>query len=225
MLKPRGWEEKAYLTLAPDYTQVNFLDRSFIFVRFFARLCVAIFFRRHNIFFGGAKIFDTPTRFSRTVFVGNANPPSSDTLGVRGSRFPHSLTKLEIGVMLEQNATFYFTMVVNFIMKIRCYCSGHIRVTHSRKNRVSFSPQDVRRGATPPSGKKRLSPSAHDLLRSPAERVRHPPNPPMYFMWRPPDARRAAAGEARAGCSPPAAQTPAGGLRSRLPSGEVGRGR
>ena len=42
----------------------------------------------------------TSTRFSRTVFVGNANPPSSDTLGVRGSRFPHSLTKLEIGVML-----------------------------------------------------------------------------------------------------------------------------
>ena len=39
-------------------------------------------------------------RFSRKVFVGNANPPSSDTLGVRGSRFPHSLTKLEIGVML-----------------------------------------------------------------------------------------------------------------------------
>ena len=38
-----------------------------------------------------------------------------------------------------------------------------------------------------------------------------------------PDA--AAVGEARAGCSPPAAQTPAGGLRSRLPSGEVGRGR
>ena len=25
-----------------------------------------------------------------------------------------------------------------------------------RKNRVSFSPQDVRRGATPPSGKKRV---------------------------------------------------------------------
>ena len=38
-----------------------------------------------------------------------------------------------------------------------------------------------------------------------------------------PDA--AAAGEARAGCSPPAAQTPAGDARSRLPSGEVGRGR
>ena len=68
----------------------------------------------------GAKIFDTPTRFSRTVFVGNANPPSSDTLGVRGSRFPHSLTKLEIGVMLEQKGTFLFTMVEVFTMKIRC---------------------------------------------------------------------------------------------------------
>ena len=49
------------------------------------------------------------------------NPTSSDTLvylvylGVRGSRFPHTLTKLEIGVMLEQKGTFSLTL------KIRCY--------------------------------------------------------------------------------------------------------
>ena len=67
--------------------------------------------KRSQISGGGAKFFGTSTRFSRKVFVGNANPPSSDTLGVRGSRFPHSLTKLEIGVMLEQNRTFFFTMV------------------------------------------------------------------------------------------------------------------
>ena len=72
---------------------------------------------------GGARIFDTPTRVSRTVFVGNANPPSSDTLGVRGSRFPHSLTKLEIGVMLEQKATFSLTRTTSLTMKIRCYCT------------------------------------------------------------------------------------------------------
>ena len=31
------------------------------------------------------------------------------------------MTKLEIGVMLEQNATFYFIMVTFFIMKNGCY--------------------------------------------------------------------------------------------------------
>ena len=33
------------------------------------------------------------------------------------------MTKLEIGVMLEQKVTFFFIMVTFFIMKNRCYCS------------------------------------------------------------------------------------------------------